>query len=605
MKKILTLLTLIYLIKSPCVFAEHIKRKGYVANEIIIKYKSHVSSLSQKNSIEKIGALQVKKLMQSGLSKIKISNDKDLQTSINDLRQDPEVEFAQPNYIYSISNSPNDPFYSKEWGLKNTGQTVTNAGLGGPDFQLITNNPGTSGFDMRMEKAWDTITDCSSTIVAVLDTGINYNHQDLSSNMWDGGVSYPKHGYDFITSTNDPMDRNGHGTHVAGTIGAIGNNGIGSTGVCWKVKLMAIRVLDASGNGTSDSIINGIDFARTHGAKVINLSLGGDSYDALENDAIVRAKNSGVLVVAAAGNDGADVDSTSTPNPVYPCQFNQENILCIAALDQKYTLADFSNYGANSVDVAAPGVNIVSPWPGTHTTINESLASTSPWNISGSWGYKSLNFGTNVNTLVSPSNYNHSNSTSYSNNADNRIWKSFNLSGATTAILDFYIMWDTEADADFVRARASTSTGDPTASGALLEQFTGSSDGSREGRSYDISNYISANTTIGFNLTSNATNVSYGTNISNFSITSLVLNNSTYNVISGTSMATPNVSGVAAMLFAFNPNFGYQQVINAIKNGGDSYAWLAGKTSTGKAVNAANALSYINAPTGGAAVKLP
>ncbi len=119
-------------------------------------------------------------------------------------------------------------------------------------------------------------------IVAVIDTGVNYNHEDLADNMWDGSASgYNYHGYDFVNSDYDPMDFNGHGTHVAGIIGAVGNNGKGVTGVCWNVKIMAVRVLNAVGEGTTANIVSGINFAVSRGAKVINMSLGGNLSDAV------------------------------------------------------------------------------------------------------------------------------------------------------------------------------------------------------------------------------------------------------------------------------------------------------------------------------------
>ena len=120
---------------------------------------------------------------------------------------------------------------------------------------------------MDIEAAWDYITDCSSMTVAVVDSGVNYNHTDLASNMWNGGASFPNHGFNFVNNNNDPMDRNGHGTHVAGIIGAIGNNSLGTTGACWKASIMAVRVLDAAGSGTTATVISGVNFAVANGAR--------------------------------------------------------------------------------------------------------------------------------------------------------------------------------------------------------------------------------------------------------------------------------------------------------------------------------------------------
>ncbi len=578
--------------------------KKYVEGEILVKYKSNTTPTFQKQSIEnKFGSRRLKKLNTHGLSHVQIPKNRKIDEVIADFRDDPDIEYAQPNYIYKISTVPNDTYYSREWGLKNTAQTISNTGLGGPDSPIATNNPGTVGSDMSLETAWDTVTDCRSVVVAVVDSGVNYNHEDIAANMWDGGATYPNHGYDFVDSTNDPMDKNGHGTHVAGTIGAIGNNGIGTTGVCWRANLMAVRAMDATGSGTSASIVQGIDFAVANGAKIINMSLGGTVFDAAENSAIANARTSGVLVIVAAGNEGTNVDDALTPS--YPCKYTQDNILCVAALSQNNTLASFSNFGINSVDVGAPGTNIVSTWPGTHSTITDTL--TTGWNFStttaGGWGYKSLNFGTATNTLSNPTTYNHT-SAQYANNTDDRVWKIFNLSGKSSSVLEFYLMIDSEQNNDLFSIKAKSSTGDPT-SGVELDSVSGSTSGTRYPASYDISPFISANTSIGFNFNSNVSITSFGVNISAFSIKSLAPNNITYNVISGTSMASPHVAGLAAMIFAYNPNFNYTDVLNSIKNGGIANPSLAGKTVTGKAVNATNALAYINPPIGGAAVKLP
>src|SRR5208283_3029626 len=138
-------------------------------------------------------------------------------------RDDPNVEYVQPNYIYHTTVAPDDTQYGQLWAFRNTGQTV-NATIQGEGWIYPTNNPGTAGYDIDIEPAWDHITDCSSVVVAVIDTGINYTQEDLAINMWNGGAAYPNHGWNYVNGNNNPMDMNGHGTHVAGIIGAAGNN---------------------------------------------------------------------------------------------------------------------------------------------------------------------------------------------------------------------------------------------------------------------------------------------------------------------------------------------------------------------------------------------
>ena len=593
---------------STSAWAIVLSSRPYVPNEIIVKYKSKVSADNQKNSIEREGAQRIKRLNSKGFNHVRLEKNKSIKEAIEDFKRDPDVEFAQPNYIYKASTIPNDSRYGQLWGLKNTAQTIVAAN--GPDSPTSQANPGTAGKDMDLENAWSTITDCSSVVVAVLDTGINYNHEDLAANMWNGGVTYPKHGYDFISNTNDPMDQNGHGTHVAGTIGAVGNNSKGTTGVCWSVKLMAVRVLNAEGSGTTAGVIQGIDFAVARGAKVINMSLGGGPEDTTTDTAfsnsITNARDAGVLVVVAAGNDTLNNDNAS--NTTYPCNFTQDNLLCVAALAQDYSLASFSNYGSTSVDVGAPGVNIVSAWPGTHSTMDDPLSAgwTMTTTTAQNWAYRVLNIGGVTSTLANPPLYDRSTKT-YDNNTDARAYKAFNLTGKNVAIVNFYMLWDV-GSGDEISVHANNSGLDPMSSGTRLSHpldFAGSSNSAAYHKSYDLTPFISNTTTVGFNLVSNATGVSYGSDISYFSIDTLTYNTNTYNVISGTSMATPHVAGLAAMLFAFNPNYTYSDVVTAIKSGGISTSSLVGKTTTGKAVSATGSLAHINAPTGGAAVKVP
>ena len=536
----------------------------------------------------------------NGLVQVKLLTNQTVENAIKKFESNPDVEYAQPNYIYKILTAPDDPNYAQDWGLSNTGQTIISPG--GPDSPVATNNPGTSGSDMGMELAWDHITDCSSVVVAVIDTGANYNHNDLAANMWDGGNPYPHHGYNFYDDTDDPMDLHGHGTHVSGTIGAVGNNTTGTTGVCWQVKIMALRVTDIKGSASTATMAEAIDFAVANGADVINISMGSTgAFDATFNTAIDGAQTGDVVIVAAAGNATNDNDTS----PTYPCSFTQSNVICVAALDQAYDLASFSNYGLTSVDVGAPGVNIVSEWPGTHTTITDPL--TAGWNMTtttaSGWGYESLNlFGSVEDFLVNPPLYDYS-TQNYADNTDDRAWQSFDTSAGDVALLDFYIMYDFETTNDEIRLYANNVAGDPIATGTLVDSGSGTTSATRIEPYYDISAYIGVNTTIGFNVFTNGSVTDYGTNISYFTIKTLAYNNTTYNVIEGTSMASPHVAGVAAMLKAYNPNFTYQEIVNSILLGGVAAPSLSGVTSTGKSVNAMSSLAYINAPTGVAAVK--
>lgn len=220
--------------------------------------------------------------------------------------------------------------------------------------------------------AWDISTGSTNVMVAVVDTGIDYNHPDLVDNIATNSKEIPNngvdddgngyiddyYGYDFSNNDSNPIDDHYHGTHCAGTVGAKGNNGRGVAGVAWTVKLLPVKVLNSSGSGTSASVAAGITYAVRRGAKVVSLSLGSSSYSSTIENAIITARNAGVLVVAAAGNDSQNTDVY----PNYPSALTQDNILAVAASTSSDSFAYFSNYGATSVDLAAPGDSILSTY---------------------------------------------------------------------------------------------------------------------------------------------------------------------------------------------------------------------------------------------------
>jgi thermitase len=220
--------------------------------------------------------------------------------------------------------------------------------------------------NIRADVAWKTVHD-TNVVVAVIDTGVDYSHQDLTGNMWADGNG--KRGYDFVESDDDPMDTNGHGTHCAGTIGAFANNRLGGVGINWKVQIMAVRWLDGGGSGEVINAIKAIDFAVEHGAKVLSNSWYWPEEDPDLEAAIKRADKKGVLFIAAAGNFAEDPDNNGGDNDVtsttgrYPSAFPEENIISVAAIDESDNKAGFSEFGFKTVDIGAPGVSITSTIP--------------------------------------------------------------------------------------------------------------------------------------------------------------------------------------------------------------------------------------------------
>ena len=268
-------------------------------------------------------------------------------------KNDPDVEYAELNYIVSIRSVPNDPLYPVQWALNNTGQSYP------PDGQS-----GTADSDIDAPQGWDTDTGSYEVVAAVLDTGVDYRHRDLDDNMWvnsgeiadnntdddENGFVDDIYGYDFYNDDPDPLDDNGHGTHCSGIIAAEGNNGFDIAGVCWQTGIMALKFLDSAGNGDTAAAAEAIYYAVENGADIISNSWGGRSLSQTMKDAIDYAHSQGVIMVAAAGNDDSDL-------PFYPA--GNDHTIAVAATDSADSKASFSNYG-DWVDIAAPGVDILS-----------------------------------------------------------------------------------------------------------------------------------------------------------------------------------------------------------------------------------------------------
>jgi len=334
----------------------------YMSNTILVQFKPD-AVLS--GNIDLHGAKITQSLeLVDGLYELQLSQGMSVEGALAVFQSDTRVATAEANYRLMLEGIPNDPQFSSMYGLNNSGQTG-----------------GTIDADIDAPEAWNINTGTKRTIVAVIDTGVDYNHQDLAANMWrntgeisgDGvdndGNGYVDdiYGYDFANNDADPMDDNGHGTHVSGTIGAVGNNGIGTTGVNWNTRIMALKFLAADGSGSTAGAISALNYAVRMGANLSNNSWGGGGSSSLLSQAISNAKNAGHIFVAAAGNSGLNNDATAN----YPSNYDFDNVVAVAATDNKDVLASFSNYGATTVDIAAPGVGILSTLPGnTYGTLS-------------------------------------------------------------------------------------------------------------------------------------------------------------------------------------------------------------------------------------------
>jgi subtilisin family serine protease len=290
--------------------------------------------------------------------KVDVRPGQTLKDVLKAYRDDPDVEYAELNYKVSMCRTPNDNLYYLQWPLNNTGQDYPASGR-------YNSPPGTPDSDIDAPEAWDYSIGDSGIVVAVVDTGVDYNHRDLWANMWvnqpelngtpgvdDDGNGYVDdiYGYDFVNNDPDPIDDNGHGTHCSGIIAAKGNNGADITGVCWNARIMACKFLSSSGSGSNADAVEAFYYAVQNGADVVSNSWGGGGFSKVLKDAIDYAYSQGVMMVAAAGNDG----STDIQYPAY-----YDNMFSVAATDSDDQKASFSTYGS-WVDIAAPGVDVLS-----------------------------------------------------------------------------------------------------------------------------------------------------------------------------------------------------------------------------------------------------
>jgi subtilisin family serine protease len=329
----------------------------FVENEVIVKFKTEgIQSLDEEmiSIRDSLGVLTVEDFPEIGVQVWKMSTT-DTESAVQTFADDPRIEYMEPNYIISLERTPNDPSFSKLWGLHNSGQSR-----------------GKADADIDAPEAWEKKTG-GDIIVAVIDTGVDYKHPDLASNMWINKGEIPNnridddkngyiddvYGYDFVNKDGDPFDDHYHGTHVAGTIAASGNNNKGVVGVSWTAKIMAIKFLSKRGSGSISGAIAAIRYATKMGAKISNNSWGGGGRSQALHDAIKQAEKAGQLFVAAAGNYAKNNDT----KPHYPSSYKLDNIIAVAATDHNDQLARFSHYGRTSVDLGAPGVNIYSTIP--------------------------------------------------------------------------------------------------------------------------------------------------------------------------------------------------------------------------------------------------
>jgi thermitase len=354
---------------------------NYVPGELIVKVKEG-KVRSFFNDINTLSTFAINREIQSSTGNffvVKIDESRGVQNTINALMANDDIEYAEPNFIYTtirdrdflselaveedseVATAPtNDPMIGKLWGLNNTGKNDPSG------------KTGVKGVDVNAYAAWDKYKSGDKAVkIAVIDTGIDYTHPDLKNNMWtneaeangkpgvdDDGNGYVDdiHGYDFANNDGDPKDGHSHGTHCAGTIAAEHNNGKGVAGVMSEATLVAVKFLTDKGSGTTEGAIKSIDYATKIGVDIMSNSWGGGGFSKALKESIDRANEAGIIFTAAAGNSASNNDSRAN----YPSNYDVDNIIAVAAHNAQNRLASFSCYGAKTVDVAAPGRNILS-----------------------------------------------------------------------------------------------------------------------------------------------------------------------------------------------------------------------------------------------------
>ncbi|THB75101.1 MAG: hypothetical protein D6B28_01110 [Gammaproteobacteria bacterium] len=337
-----------------------VQRQRYVPGEILVKFKDGVAD-RQKSQVrrERVGQQQqsrfraqlLKKLDASGIERWKLDGSQSVEQLQKELSNASEVEYAEPNYyMYPLATIPNDLYYTRQWGLNNTGQTLNNVA-------------GNAGSDIEMEEAWDIQTGLNTVNVAIVDDGVQTAHPDLAGNIGSGR--------DIISSDNNANPHNPtvstHGTNVAGVIGAVGNNNTGIAGVAWDVNLMPVLFADDSGGNVADAV-DAFSWARNNGAHIINYSYGAMDFSQSLADSVDSLETNGILLVVPAGN--GDVNNEYVP--LYPSNFSNDNIISVAASNQGDNLASWSQYGFATVDVMAPGENICTTSTASEYTCTDS-----------------------------------------------------------------------------------------------------------------------------------------------------------------------------------------------------------------------------------------
>jgi len=570
----------------------------YREGEALVIYRENASA-----SLSTLGHVKYFKALSAHLGKnmALIRSEKSTKALLESLKNNPDVLSASPNYRRQATAIPDDTNFTQLWAMQNTGQTVNGIS-------------GTAGADINATAAWDLSTGDSDIVVAVIDTGVNYYHEDLKDNMWvneaelngqpgvdddNNGYVDDIYGYDFAADNDgnndpDPMDIYGHGTHVSGTIGGVGDNANGVTGVNWRVKIMALKAMRPNLGLYDSDITEAINYILTMKDAGVNIvavnasygGYGGSDSDPMK-DTIDTLGDAGILFVAAAGNESNDNDGS---NPSYPASYSCDNIIAVAATDQNDKLASYSNYGATTVDLGAPGSNILSTVPGCDYTpasgdlfYDDMEKGSDNWSAESPWAITEEEYKSPTHSWSDSPNGD------YANNEESNLTlaKNIDLSGETPGDLcmGFWIKQDLEENYDYLYVDISRDGG---ASWKTVRMLTGTEDGRYLAFKVPES-YYTDQFRVRFRIVTDGDTTADGVYIDDVGVGTGTAN--AYAYYWGTSMATPHVTGAVALVSAYHSDFNSSQIKDQILGTVTPLSSLDGKVLTGGRLNLGNALA--------------
>jgi len=584
----------------------------YEKSVVIVQYRGQISVQNVKARCENMGLQDLKIRPMKAISRtlgksvfILKSASHDTGTLIRLLRQDPDIEKVQPSYRRKLLQTPvypDDANFSNLWGLHNTGQEVNG-------------RQGIADADIDAPEAWDIEKGSKDVVVAVFDTGVDYKHEDLIENMWindaelngqsgvdddNNGYVDDIYGYDFGgDNDSDPMDENGHGTHVAGTIGAKGNNAKGVTGINWNVSIMALKIF--SGESAYDSdITEAIDYVlamKDKGVNIvaINASYGGygGSQDDVMNDLIKILGSKGIVFCAASANDNLNNDYI----PAFPASYNAPNIIAVDASDMDDTMTYFSNYGYAATDIFAPGNTILSTIPGatadvvewhTHDDFESGVdnwRSESPWRLTEADSYSPTNSWT---TGAYDNNQNAS--LAYNVTLDLQNYMQ-NAEENESVIFGACFKGELEQNFDKVYLEYSADSGNSWKTGGYVSGVI-----PNWSCFYQEIKELSDQNRVRFRFFSDTSITKSGYFLDDFFIAKAKMTHNRYAYFAGTSMATPHVTGAVALMAAHYPDENAYERISRILGGAEQKASFAGLASSKGRLNLANSLQLLQLP---------